>query len=220
MATEKELQEEIKTLTYVAEHLSSVIRQYNYYFQVKLGAVYPYFKKSDSDYYAFVPSVCSDEVVRQLMYIRQYLESRHTHRPLKFLDCGCGIGNILMIASCTGFHATGIEHELDTYKLGRDILDNRSASKNDDRNNIDIIKGNILFFRHYKDYDVIYYYTPIMNRQLQAKFVRKLVKNAKIGAIIIPYANGANGDRGELSSLPQLKRIGGRNLIHCYEKVK
>jgi len=215
MATEKELREEIGTLTDIAECLSSVIYEYNYYFQMKLGTVSPYWKKSNPNHYCFIPSKQSDDVVRRIMHAQQHLRSQDRIRELKFLDCGCGIGNILVIASYLGLDATGIEYELDTYKLGKDVFTFRSIHGR----HIRMIRGNIIFFQHYGDYDIIYYYSPIHNRRMQMMFVRKLAKNAKIGAIVIPYNIPYEPCEGSFENNPSFRRIGSMETGY-YEKIK
>jgi len=215
VSTREELVGEIGTLDNIIECLSATIREYNYHFQLKLKTVFPYWKKSNPNHYCFIPSSQTGNVVRRIMHAQQRLRSQDRIRQLKFLDCGCGIGNILVIASCLGLDATGIEYELDTYKLGKSVFTSGSTSER----RIRIIKGNVIFFRHYGDYDIIYYYTPIHNRKMQMKFMKKLAKNVKIGAIVIPYDIPYEPCEGSFENNPSFRRIGDRETGY-YEKIK
>lgn len=99
----------------------------------------------------------------------------------KFLDAGCGIGNILLIAKSMGFceDYTGIEKFRIELNTGIKFI---GGNKKDLR----IIKDDILKFKRYHEYDVIYSYTPFADSSLQRKVLIKTIKDMKVGAIIIP----------------------------------
>ena len=165
--------------------LSSSIRTYNSYFQHILGTDDEGgYKKSNKDHYSFIPTHNIEKIVRTLHYVRTLDTGRNRSRN-KFLDCGCGIGNIMMIANSLGFKAYGIEYEKENVELARKLL--RNTINPDEQ----VIYGDIMEYKHYKQYDVIYYYEPLKNHRKQRKFADKIAKDAKRGAFVIP--NGAWG---------------------------
>jgi len=213
---ELELKKELEKQKIISGILSDTIQHYNYYFQTKLGCIAPDWKKSNAKHYCFIPSRASSALY-YIMFARSYLSTKaslltRAPRYYKFLDCGCGIGNIIIIAAKVGFDATGLEYEADTFALAKDILvseyigDSGCPSPK-------VIKGNILHFRHYKDYDVIYYYAPIKDRKLEKQFVKKLIADAKVGALIIAYG-GDDGLRDDSRLIHIEDRLG------IYEKKK
>ena len=191
--------------------LSDTIHHYNYYFQVKLGCIAPHWKKSDPRHYCFIPSKASS-AVDYIMFAKSYLSTR-TSKCYKFLDCGCGIGNITIMAAKAGFDATGLEYEADTFALAKEVLGSNFDTWGYEYYPPKVIKGNILHFRHYKDYDVIYYYSPIKDRKLEKRFVKKLIKDTKVGALIIAY-----GGDDILRDDSRLVHIKGQ--LGIYEKIR
>ena len=102
---------------FILEDINKVIEQYNLYFQRKLGSIPGIYKKSNKDHYCFIPSRDIVEIINTLYKVKEQL---HTP-PIKFLDCGCGIGNIMLIAEVVGYEVYGIEYEKVTCKIARDL---------------------------------------------------------------------------------------------------
>jgi 2-polyprenyl-3-methyl-5-hydroxy-6-metoxy-1,4-benzoquinol methylase len=97
----------------------------------------------------------------------------------KFLDIGCGIGNIVMLANLIGFTSDGIEYDPKIYKVAKHLELYRST----------IFKGDMRKFKRYHEYDVLYYYRPILCDEAMKKFSHKLAETVKPGAYVI-----CNGD--------------------------
>jgi len=97
-----------------------------------------------------------------------------------FLDIGCGIGNIVLLARKVGFDAYGLEYNEKIYDIAKRFL---GESR--------IFKGDMTSFRDYDKYDVLYYYIPIEDGNVMESFAAKLAKAVKPGAYIIP--NGCSG---------------------------
>jgi SAM-dependent methyltransferase len=93
-----------------------------------------------------------------------------------FLDCGCGIGWTLLVARGAGFTSYGIEYDKDLIKTAK-----RFSGFNKDK----IMEGNLLRFKDYGKYDVIYYYHPFSDSINQNKFERLLFTNMRVGALVI-----------------------------------
>jgi len=100
-------------------------------------------------------------------------------RPPKFLDCGCGIGNIVMLAALMGFDATGIEFSQKIFNVAEILREAGGYPR------WSIIKGNILKYKDYSKYDVIYYYCPLVDNGLEEEFENRLADMMRVGAIVI-----------------------------------
>lgn len=99
-----------------------------------------------------------------------------------FLDAGCGIGNVLLIAKmrdlCTYRH--GIEFFDETADKAETWLNSKSSAYD-----LKIIRKDILKFGNYHKYDIIYFYRPFMKRKLQTMFEERLENRMKVGAVLL-----------------------------------
>lgn len=139
--------------------------------------------KKNHDYHEFVPSNNTTHVIRCLYSIQEYLikqRDQSSWHALKFLDAGCGVGNIMLLAEAVGFRVKGVEYDTKTWRLGNKLVKNN-------QNKPKIIKGDIITFRGYKNYDVIYFYVPIQNYERMQCFVTNLKNRMKVGAVVIVY---------------------------------
>lgn len=100
------------------------------------------------------------------------------NNALSFLDAGCGIGNQVLTAYQTHFFTlcAGIEiNETLVNQAKRVLFDNS------------IEKANILTYKYYNRYDVIYYYCPLNDGRKQSKFEERLENEMKVGAIVMAF---------------------------------
>lgn len=102
---------------------------------------------------------------------------------INFMDCGCGGGNILNLASKAakltqprGFEATGIE-------LRKDVV---TAARLFTPPSVTVHQGDIIKFKDYKKFNMIYYYCPIKNDLLEVLFEERLEDMVEVGTIIVP----------------------------------
>lgn len=102
-----------------------------------------------------------------------------------FIDAGCGIGNVMLLARATDlcYDIHGIEYFHDTYQKALNWLGIEKGGKYE---HYEIFKENILDFDKYSAYDIIYYYRPFENMKLQSEFERIVEDNMKVGAVLIP----------------------------------
>jgi len=127
--------------------------------------------------------------------IRAYLMFYHLKkwvgdRRAKFLDAGCGIGNILMIAKkaklANEYHGLeyfdNVKNEAEHF-LGLDIKDPLARYLSP---NISVKKADIATYKHYGEYDFIYYYCPFCNIKKEKDFELRIEDQMKVGAILIP----------------------------------
>lgn len=104
------------------------------------------------------------------------------YRPVSFLEVGCGIGrNLFLVKNGSGLvldKVQGIEIGFPYIVQAREIF----------KMHEEVIQGDALTF-DYSNFDVIYYYRPFTDEALQAKFERRLIRQAKPGAYIIGHLN-------------------------------
>jgi len=98
-----------------------------------------------------------------------------------FIDAGCGIGNIVMIARCIGYRAYGIELNDKYVDMAEEILTSQIATYD----HYNVKKGDILKEGDWGKYNVIYYFQPIKDQQLEIEFEKKVEEMAKPGAFIV-----------------------------------
>jgi 2-polyprenyl-3-methyl-5-hydroxy-6-metoxy-1,4-benzoquinol methylase len=189
----------------ISRCLSDAIGQYIMYFQKLLEATHETgYKKTNKDYYCFVPSRSSEDVLSCLIEVKKYLNNK-IQRALKFLDCGCGIGNIMLLVNTLGGFSSihGIEYELKTWDIARALLPD----------NCMVVCDDILHFERYGHYDVIFYFTPIKDLGKRATFREKLAEDVKIGTVIVSY-----GGSDWFGAHPNFKMIPA-TFSWAYEKI-
>ncbi len=145
-----------------------------------------YFRGSNSrvtkKHYGYIPA-SAHTTVDTLIRVNDYIMSKKgddSFRSVKFLDIGCGIGNVMLIAQYMSWVASGIDRRKRSLATGKKLLGGVG----------EFIYGDILKFRRYRHYDVLYYYQPMHGDGLMQKLVDKLAKDMKEGAIVI--VNGAD----------------------------
>ena len=159
--------------------LSDTLRHYNRYFK---ETVAPYSHKGgrefNNDHYPFIPSNSILETVAVLdSLLLSIKRATKTEYVPKFIDCGCGVGNIVLLAKELGYSSHGIEYDCKTYNIAKKLVPPDCR----------IIRGDITKFESYENYDVIYFYVPISNGHKMDTFVRKVVDEAKIGSYVLSY---------------------------------
>ena len=114
-------------------------------------------------------------------------------RNMKFLDVGCGVGEKVYLASLFGLKAFGLELRQELIDEGTQTLKSMGfggVSYWQDENQVKtpkcFIQGNALDYNYCK-FDILYFYCPLYDHDLQAKLERQIAKTAKKGAIVIPY---------------------------------
>ncbi len=205
----------------IIHSLSKVVENYNYYLQMKLGfrPNYPYkdeqrkgLGEKHVGHYPFIPTYKPATLLQCLCEVRDYIRKkrgRDPHNPsLSFLDCGCGIGNIMLLARSIDGYGTvaGIEYDNATHRVAQELLPY----------NEDITRGDLINFNGYGNFDVIYYYEPISCQEKSKIFYKKLISGMKVGAVIIPNGNSYLFREDPMKRFKQLS-------IDCrtaYEKVE
>ena len=169
-ATKRELQS-------VTRRLSSVCANYVRHIS-KLSKVSPgYYKLKDgTSCYGFIPCEAYDEVLHTLLLLRKDIVAKVDANRPKFLDIGCGIGNVALLAEAAGYDAFGLEYDPDIYKAAKSM--GTSCW-------ITIMKGDMRKFRRYHEYDVLHFYQPMCSEEIMVKFTRKLAEDMKPGTYVM-----------------------------------
>jgi hypothetical protein len=117
----------------------------------------------------------------------------NTPFPKKFLDAGCGIGNILLIANRVGLANTyhGLEY-FDNVKREAEHFLGLDMKNQDHYCNITVEKADIATYKHYGKYDFIYYYCPFANSRKEMEFELCVEDQMKVGAILIPMLKNSS----------------------------
>jgi hypothetical protein len=92
----------------------------------------------------------------------------------KFLEVGSGIGCLCGVASFMGLNAEGIELNPILYEVSKQIFPE-----------VRFHNMNALDFNNYGDYDVIFYWLPFNNPELQQALKKKIEDDISVGSYII-----------------------------------
>lgn len=139
-----------------------------------------------NDYYPFIPNE-TNKIVNQLMFVLKTLREEDgdtgefPKKHYKFLDVGCGIGNVMLLAKATGFRqAHGIEFDKSHAKrflYGTSIRQTGSE--------VQVFWQDARTFEDYDQYDVVYMYRPIANHNMQGQLERRVASRMKKGAFFL-----------------------------------
>lgn len=132
------------------------------------------------------PFVAMDtrQVFSQIAFARNYLEKTRnifSEGKTTFLDIGCGIGNVLLIAEQFGFDAYGIEKDPYTFRIASQLIGKEKIEQAD-----------IWNYERYDHFNVIYYFRPFSDREPQLRFEKLIEESMREEAILI--ANHKNSD--------------------------
>jgi len=170
-------------------------------------------KKNDK-FYSYIPYHYLNELIRQLIHVY----ALGGNDRLKFVDVGCGNGFIPLLAQQMGFDAYGIEYNEEYVDYAIEMF---GFKKKSDWGHLTIQHANALRC-NYKKYDVVYYFCPIANNELQSKLEARIEKTMKPGAFLIPKYK-----KGWRDSVPENFRVeyerpsnGGYKYDNCvFQKI-
>lgn len=116
---------------------------------------------------------------------------------LKFIDVGCGVGEKIYLAKLFGMDCYGLELREELIAEGKKLLLEMGFGCGNwcEKPNVDdrFIHANALTY-NYKDFDILYFYCPLVDSKLQEKLEARIAKTAKVGAVVIPAnAHGCFG---------------------------
>jgi len=103
-------------------------------------------------------------------------------RKLKFLDVGAGVGQKVYLAHLMGFDAFGLELRPQLYKEAKEVMYNLRGYGDSQ-----FFNANALTFNKYNEFNVIYFYCPIQDRDLQIQLEKRIAEKASVGTIVVPF---------------------------------
>lgn len=119
---------------------------------------------------------------RMVLNARNYLEIQHpSRRHFTFLDCGAGVGNIMLLAKFAGLDAYGIEYDKRTLNRGHKVL--KQFRFPDPKKKL--FQGDLLEYDSFHKYDILYGYRPLSDIEKETQFEKKLMLGMKKGAIMV-----------------------------------
>lgn len=140
--------------------------------------------RNDTDCeYPFV-AMDTRQIFAQLAFVSSFLgldREEPPALPLRFLDVGCGIGNVLLIAEQFGFEVYGIEKDEYPFRVAAKLIGEER-----------IAQADIWAYAGYGEYEVVYYYRPFSGRTQQLRFEKLIENSMKTGSILV--ANHKNSD--------------------------
>lgn len=104
-------------------------------------------------------------------------------RPFRFLDVGSGGGTKVFAATTCFDVCDGLEYEQTTVETGRAFLAQVAPER------CRLIHGDALTFNTYNDYDVIYYYRPLMNKEGMIAMEHRIASQTRPGTVLIVPGN-------------------------------
>lgn len=132
-------------------------------------------KSEKLGYYPFIPNRSTEELISAILKITAWTK----RSDLKFLDLGCGVGNIMLVAELLGLQAKGVEVDQD-YIVRADYPMHSN-----------IILGDLLEIdtKQFEDIDIYYAYVPLRNSELMLKVLTRFYSAAKQGAYLIFFTS-------------------------------
>lgn len=130
---------------------------------------------NDTTYeYPFV-AMDTRQAYAQIKLARDHLgQPQPAAEPLRFIDIGCGIGNILLIAEMMEFDVFGIEKDLASVATARALVGEAQVSCQD-----------IWQFEQIDQFDIVYYFRPFCEKSYQLRFEKLVENRLRPGAILI-----------------------------------
>ena len=157
-------------------------------YQFILKKIDKYFQKISWDSHTkFLGDVGYRYIPAPIDFIYDSLKLINEKEPIKgkrFLDVGCGIGNVCGIAVQFGCVAEGIELNPVLNNVSKELFPE-----------IIVHNMNISEFNTYSDYDIIFYFLPYQIDELEEEMIKKIENSVKIGTYIIVEIEENKDDR-------------------------
>ena len=164
------MDEEFPELTSGEEILIGAFNRFMGFFARKLVAQT---SNETSREYPFV-AMDTRQVFQELTLVAKYLQEKKGKdlSCVRFVDVGCGFGNVMLLAEQFGFQVFGIEKDEASLKVASEFFHHQQ-----------LIKEDLRFFNGYDSFDVVYYFCPLTTGQRE--FEESLEDAISPGTILI-----------------------------------
>lgn len=148
-----------------------------------------------SQEYPFV-AMDTRQAYEQLKLAKDFLRQEKRFRPgMSFIDIGCGIGNVMLMAELMDFAVFGIEKDQVPFDIAQKLLGEELVAQED-----------IWQFNRFAEFDLIYYFRPFSDKTLQERFEKLVEDELKPGGILIANRKMGTG----IDDDPRFKRLSER----------
>ncbi len=115
-----------------------------------------------------------------------------------FLDVGCGLGTTLMMAKMLDFTPFGLDRCQKYVEVARMM-----TSKNQ------VFHQSATTFKHYGDYDVVYWYNPIEDTKMMSQVENKILEESKTPVVLLSAFENKFLDDKDLKDVLVFRKISG-----------
>ena len=163
------------------------------------------------EYYEFIP-LNTHRITEELSFVVDKCFTA-PNSSKRFLDVGCGPGNVMLIAETYGFTPFGIEYNPSLV---------RKASYPQLRQHFPagteggIYQQDAFAFLHYGDFDVVYLYCPVADHSLEVNLENMIESRLKKGAI---YIANLKQDQSIMKK-PDFEFLGAEKKLPVWRKIK
>ncbi len=108
-------------------------------------------RNETSTEYPFV-AMDTRQVFDELLLVSDYCENVMNRSPssMKFIDVGCGFGNVMLFAEQFGFSVYGLEKDEASLEIARDLFEP-----------CQLVQEDLRTFTRYSEFDIVYYFCPL-----------------------------------------------------------
>ena len=138
-----------------------------------------HWNRPNGKYYPFIPHD-PDHAIQQLITVKKLLTTENRTERISFLDVGCGIGNIMVLAQSMGFKPAGIEYNKTLEK--KSLVGYVGYGPED---LYGIVYCDAFKYKMYHKFDVVYMYCPISDYALEKRLERKIENALSVGTYFI-----------------------------------
>lgn len=178
--TNQQLRNKCTRMTRLAETFISIASPYSNKEKNKISR--------SKGYYPFVQNHSINSVTTYLKDAKPIVIKAQDKSPaenLLFLDAGCGVGNIMYLAKDMDYIVHGIERCRKNVKVAKRVVSHNNSWAYD---RSQVFGGDILKFKKYHEYDVIYYFCPIVDSKMETEFELLVENTMKVGAVVIAFS--------------------------------
>ncbi len=124
------------------------------------------------------PFVAMDtrQVFEQVSFVHDYLglDKKEGDATYRFLDVGCGIGNVLLVAEQYGFDVYGVEKDEYSCRTARELVGEERIWLED-----------AWEFDRYGEFDVVYFFRLLPDAGPQARLEKMIEERIRPGGVLI-----------------------------------